>query len=229
MHGHHKTKLAHNIILPLGAHTYVHRSWLYDNVWGKVPCNGMVYINNKEAIVFDTPTNDTAATELIDWLQGQGIKIRAVVVNHFHGDCLGGLKAFHDAGIPSYANNLTLKLAGEDVKNHPVVPQNGFDGELILTVGSGKVINRYCGEAHTKDNIVSYVPEDRALFGGCMVKEMGAGKGNLNDANQATWPATIAQVKQHFGEAKYVVPGHGRHGDTRLLDYTIKLFSQPTR
>ena len=186
----------------------------------------MVYINNGEAIVFDTPTNDTAATELIEWLQGKGIKIKAVVVNHFHGDCLGGLKAFHEYGIPSYAHSLTLKLAREDVKNHPVVPLTGFDGELILTVGSGKVINRYCGEAHTRDNIVSYVPEDRALFGGCMVKELGAGKGNLNDANQATWPATIAEVKQHFADAKYVVPGHGRHGDTRLLDYTIKLFSQ---
>lgn len=220
----HKTELLE--VEQLSMHTYVHRSFLYDNKWGKVACNGLVYVKDNEAIVFDTPPNDSAAVELIKWIkQYKGATVKAVVVNHFHGDCLGGLGAFHRAGVPSYSNELTRALAVRDTANKPVVPQHGFTGELVLEIGGKQVMNKYYGPAHTRDNIVSYVPEDRVLFGGCMVKSVGSGKGNLNDADTLSWPHTVGAIKSSFPEAKYVVPGHGAHGNRKLLDYTIELFT----
>jgi metallo-beta-lactamase class B len=82
----------------------------------------------------------------------------------------------------------------------------------------------FFGEGHTKDNVVGYFPDDKAVFGGCLIKEVGSGKGNLEDANVAEWSQTVSKVKQFYPEAKIVIPGHGETGGTELFDYTIKLF-----
>jgi metallo-beta-lactamase class B len=207
--------------------TFVHKSYLQTKTWGKVSCNGLVYIADGEAIVFDTPVDDSAARELIRWVtEKKKATIKAVVVNHFHADCLGGLSAFHAAGIPSYSSELTQKLAAADTVNKPEVPQNGFHVRLILKVGSKEVVNKYLGEAHTRDNIVSYVPSEKVLFGGCMIKELKAGKGYLGDANEQEWSNTVVRVTTEFKDARYVVPGHGQYGDTSLLSYTYRLFLQ---
>lgn len=202
--------------------TLVHVTYLNTNQWGRVPCNGMIYYNNGEAVVFDTPPNDSVSVQLIDWIENNlKAKVKAIVVNHFHGDCLGGLNAFHQRGIPSYANQLTIDLAKTQ---NTAVPQNGFNGVLNLKIGGETIENRYLGEGHTKDNIVSYVPSEKVLFGGCMIKENNAGKGNLADANLGDWPKTVAKVKAQYPNAQFVIPGHGKWGSTKLLDYTMELF-----
>lgn len=207
--------------------TFVHKSKLQTETWGKVSCNGLVYIADGEAIVFDTPVDDSAARELIRWVTDEKkASIKAVVVNHFHADCLGGLRAFHAAGIPSYSSELTRKLAAADTANKPEVPQNGFHVRLILKAGSKEVVSKYLGEAHTRDNIVSYVHAEKVLFGGCMIKELKAGKGFTGDANEQEWSNTVVRVMTEFKDAKYVVPGHGQYGDTSLLSYTYRLFLQ---
>lgn len=203
---------------------YVHVSYLQTQTWGKVGCNGMLFISENEAAVFDTPTDSAASVQLINWLEkSQKVKIKAIVVNHFHDDCLGGLKQFHQNKIASYSSNKTIELAQ---KAGVEVPKNGFEKEQILKIGKKKVINYYTGEAHTRDNIVSYVPSENVLFGGCQVKEVNATKGYLGDANTNAWPSTIQNLKVHFPDCKVIVPGHGQCGGMELLDYTIKLFSE---
>jgi len=65
---------------------------------------------------------------------------------------------------------------------------------------------------------------DNVLFGGCLVKEVGAGKGNLEEANPTAWPESVRNVKAKYPDVKMVVPGHGAWGGIELLDYTINLF-----
>ena len=86
------------------------------------------------------------------------------------------------------------------------------------------MINYYPGEAHTRDNIITWVPSERTIFGGCMVKSMNAGKGNLADANVNAWSDTVRKVKSLCPTATLVIPGHGDAGGTELLDFTIRLF-----
>ena len=106
------------------------------------------------------------------------------------------------------------------------IPQNGFDDVLELPVGNEKVHIEYLGEGHTRDNVVCYVPSDQVLFGGCLVKGVGASKGNLEDANVEAWPRTVANVKDTFPDAKIIVPGHGAPGGQGLLDYSKELFNK---
>lgn len=208
----------------IGPNTFVHVSYLNTNDFGKVACNGMIVMNEGEALVFDTPANEEASLELINWLEtDRKAKVTGVVATHFHWDCLGGLNEFHAKGIPSYASEKTIALA--KTAGYPL-PENGFKNKLKLEAGGVKVINQFLGEGHTKDNFVSYVPSDQVIFGGCMIKALGAGYGNLEDANVATWSATVRKVKSTFSDATIVIPGHGKIGGTELLDYTIELFSK---
>ncbi|MBN3521934.1 subclass B1 metallo-beta-lactamase [Algoriphagus lutimaris] len=208
----------------IAPHTFVHTSYLNTDDFGKVSCNGMMVINQNEALVFDTPANGEASDELINWLENeQKVKVKAVVATHFHWDCLGGLNEFHNKGIPSYASEKNIELAKKAA--YPI-PENGFKNKLKLQVGNQKVTNQYLGEGHTKDNFVAYVPSDQVIFGGCMIKTLGAGNGNLEDANVPSWPETVKKVKSTFPKTQIVIPGHGKIGGVELLDYTIELFSK---
>lgn len=187
------------------------------------PCNGMIFINQGEAVVFDTPVYEKDTKELLRWLQEeQGVEVKAIVPTHFHDDCLGGLSVFHEAGIRSYANRATYELAKGQAEE---LPQELFDGSYTFQIGGKSVECWYPGEAHTKDNIVAWVPSRKALFGGCMLKALGVGKGNLADANVETWSASMEAVKEKYPTLKLAIPGHGESGGMELLDFTIKMFS----
>lgn len=209
-------------IEPLGDGVYQHTSYLKTMGWGTVSCNGMVYINEGEAIVFDTPINDSASQELLQYFEG--INIKGIVVTHYHIDCLGGLAAFHAAEIPSYARFETIALA--DSFGHQILPQKGFDSLRTFKIGTEEIWARYYGPGHTQDNIVGFIPSYKTLFGGCLVKALKAPKGNLADADIAEWSNTVAALKADLPPIEKVIPGHGQNGDGQLLDYTIDLFRQ---
>lgn len=212
-------------IVQVAPHTFVHTSFLRTDSFGQVSCNGLIVQHGHEAVVFDTPTQEQESKELIAWIQqDQHCTIKAIIPTHFHEDCLGGLQEFARHQIPSYAHEKTIAYAQQ---HGAAVPQHGFTKRLTLRLGSTKVQAAFWGEGHTKDNIVGYFPADNVLFGGCLVKELGAGKGNLADANTAAWPATVQRVRQAYPQVQVVVPGHGQVGDQSLLDYTMQLFQQP--
>jgi metallo-beta-lactamase class B len=73
---------------------------------------------------------------------------------------------------------------------------------------------------------VSYLPDEKVLFGGCQVKAMGAGRGNVADANTVLWPVQAKAIKAAYPEAEIIVPGHGSLGKHALLDFTAELFSE---
>ena len=209
-------------ILRLSEHTYQHVTFLETESFGKVPCNGLLVVDQGEVLVIDSPAQLEDAEMLLDWIGDYfDSKVVGVVATHFHKDCLGGMEAFHQKKIPSYGESRTLvkSAMGEETP-----PQIGFDEALNLRVGNLWVENRFLGRGHTEDNIVSFVEKDSVLFGGCLVKELGAGKGNLADADTLTWTKTIERVIRKYPGVKVVVPGHGIAGNRDLLDYTAAMF-----
>lgn len=192
--------------------------------YGLVPGNGLIVRDNNEVILFNTTADDTSSEELIQWIKNSlHCKINAVIPTHFHPDCLGGLKAFDDNNIPSYAYYKTIELAKE---SNFVVPKFSFKDSLILKVGNKDIVAKFFGEGHTKDNIVGYFPSENIMFGGCLIKEINAAKGYLKDANTNSWSSTVEKVKTAYPNVKVIVPGHGKYGDEKLLEYTIELFKK---
>lgn len=209
-------------ITQISENSFIHTSFKQTNDFGNVPCNGLIVRDNNETIVFDTPVNNTISEELIKWINDiLHSKINAIIPTHFHDDCLGGLEAFHNHNIPSYAYIKTVELAKE---NNFTIPKNSFNDSVILKVGDKETITKFFGEGHTKDNVVGYFPSENILFGGCLLKELGASEGYLGDANISAWSNTVEKVKREYPDVKIIVPGHGKYGNHELLDYTIKLF-----
>lgn len=210
------------IVNQISENVYQHISFFNSETFGKVDCNGMIVRYKNEAVIFDTPVDDKSSAELINWVkQNLNAKIKAVISTHFHEDCVGGLKEFEKNNIPSYATNKTIQFAKGRNFN---VPANGFDNSLNLKVGNKKVYAAFFGEGHTKDNIIGYFPNEDIMFGGCLIKELNAGKGNLADANVKDWSKTVEKIKKKYPKVKIVIPGHGKIGGQSLLDYTINLF-----
>ena len=206
-------------------HVYQHVSWLETESFGRVACNGMVVVDGGEALIFDTPATEASTSELLRWVEREvGARVKAVVPTHFHADCVAGLPVLAAAGVPAYAGMRTLERLRQD--SFAVLPEHGFHEQLRLRAGDVAVETSYLGEGHTRDNVVAYVPADGVLFGGCLIKAEGAGKGNLDDANVVEWPRTVGRVREAYGDAKVVIPGHGERGGVGLLDYTVALFRE---
>ena len=209
-------------IIPLSQNIYLHKSWKTFFGFGRVASNGLIYTIGNEAIIMDTPINDTLSQLLVNWVEKElNLSIKGVIINHFHEDCLGGLATFHQKNIPSYSTKRCQKLAK---KKGEIIPKIGFRKKLIINIAHQKVECYYFGKAHTSDNMVVYLPTEKALFGGCMIKSLKAKKGNLTDASVKKWSKTIEKIKKAFPLLETVVPGHGKAGNTALLDYTIELF-----
>jgi metallo-beta-lactamase class B len=212
-------------VLMISDNVYIHISYLAAPDGRRYPCNGLVYINDKEAFIIDTPVNDQLTLELINWIKNElGAEIEGVIVNHWHVDCMGGLNQVHMSGIKSYAHELTCEIAA--AKNLPV-PGFCFGDSLIIKTGQKEILCKYFGPAHTVDNIVVWIPEDEILFGGCMVRALSASTpGNITDADLNSWPETMKKVIRRFGHARIVVPGHGSYGGPELLTHTLDLVRQ---
>lgn len=212
------------IIRQLSPRVYVHTSYLQTDDFGRVACNGMIVIHKNEAVVFDTPIDAESSGDLIDFI-GEDLEglIVAVVPTHFHQDCVGGVERFNEQHIPVFVSARTSKLL--EVNNLRFSkPLNEFYDSLSLKLGGLEVIAQYLGEGHTRDNIVGYFPADSMLFGGCLIKTVGANKGYLGDANILEWSNTVRRLKEKYPMVKTIIPGHGQWGGNELLDYTIELF-----
>lgn len=199
-------------IIKIAEHTYLHTG--NDN-------NGVIFINNGEAIIISTPETDKETQNLIDWVKSQKTKIVGYIIDRWHPDAMGGINAVHKSDIKTYANILTCEICKQ--KGLPI-PQVSFNNKLELSVGGEKIIAHYLGAAHTEDGIVVWIPKDKVLFGGNEVRSFGGWYGNIGDANLKEWSNTISKVKENYGTAKIVVPGHGKYGGVELLDYTINLY-----
>lgn len=207
-------------------HTWVHTSLADIGSFGSVYSNGLVVISKGEALLLDTPVIDAQTESLVRFISdSMRAEVTQFMPNHWHDDCMGGLGYLQSQGIVSYANRMTV---AEAEKHGLPVPDHGFAKSLTLKVGDIKVVCRYEGGGHTPDNTVAWIPSEKVLFGGCLVKDAKATWiGNTSDADMAAWPGTMKRVCKRYKKASFVVPGHGPWGGTELLTHTLELVSAP--
>ncbi len=212
-------------LIRLSEKAYVHVSSCETKSFGRVSANGLLLIDRGEAFLIDSPWDNLQTEVLVRFIADS---LRAVVAGfiptHWHEDCMGGLGYLQKQGIPSYANRMTLDLARE--KGLPV-PQQGFRDSLALNLHGLAIDGYYLGGGHSTDNVVVWIPSEKILFGGCLVKESAAsGLGNTADGDVQAWPGTIQKVIDKFPSAGIVIPGHGQVGGRELLLHTLSLVSK---
>lgn len=190
--------------------------------YGPVPSNGVLIVRQGEAALLDTPVGSAQTKTLTDWAaKTLGARVTMFVPNHWHSDCMGGLGYLKTLGVKSYAHDLTRSIARREGKP---VPDVGFSDSLRLDLHGTQIHCYYFGGGHSEDNIAVWIPSEKLLFPGCMVKAMSAhDAGNLSDAVPQEWPATLDSLLARFPDARIVVPGHGTPGGPELIRHTKAL------
>ncbi|HAF27533.1 MAG TPA: subclass B1 metallo-beta-lactamase [Bacteroidales bacterium] len=201
---------------------YVHITWESSESFGRFSSNGLIFIKNGQAVMIDTPFDNSKTRILTEYLQdSMHIKIKQLIIGHFHDDCLGGLAYIQAKGIESVANKLTVEKCME--LGLPI-PATSFVDSLFLDFNGEIIECRYFGGGHSFDNIVVWIPSKKILFGGCLIKSVNSrGLGNLSDAVVEDWDSTVKKLLNHYTDIKFVIPGHGAIGGSELLTHTIKL------
>lgn len=210
------------LITSLSENTYMHVSWSESEQFGRFSSNGMIYLANGKAYLFDSPVSEEQTTNLLRWIKDSlKADVAAFVPNHWHDDCMGGLAVIKQLGIPSFACNLTC----EEAKKHGLpVPDSSFTDSLVFGSGEHRMICRYLGPGHTIDNIIVWIPSENILFAGCMVKALASkSPGYTADADMEQWPVTLKKVLDTFHGNILVIPGHGEPGGRELIEHTISL------
>jgi len=209
-------------LLKISDNAYVHVSYSTLPGYGRVAANGLIFAENGQAFLFDTPWNDSLTSILVSYLEGEmRLEIRGFVPNHWHDDCMGGLSYLKNRKIKSYANQITIDIARE--KGLPV-PERGFRDSLELKLGKRTILCYFPGAAHSMDNIVVWIPSEKILFPGCICKSLDSRNlGNTDDGDVSAYPGTLDRIIEKFRDVKVVIPGHGSPGGPELLTHTRSL------
>ena len=212
-------------LIPLQDSIYVHVSWHYLEDAGRFSSNGMVIIKNGEALMIDTPMDNDKTERLVEYLHDSlSVEISKLLIGHFHDDCLGGLGYLQSKGIESVANYLTIEKCKE--KGLPV-PSISFKDSFLVNFNGLQIDCRYFGAGHTIDNITVWLPEQKILFGGCLIRSLKSQSlGNLSDAVVPEWDKTVMRLMNQYKNINIVIPGHGDFGGKELLVHTIDLVNR---
>ena len=208
-------------VTKIAPEVYVHTSYkqLGDVIF---PSHGLLVSTKEGVVLIDTGWGNEPTEQLLAWVK-TNLKqpVKVCVPTHWHDDKMGGIAAVQAQGIPVVTSELTATLAAENGKGAPDIT---FATDTTFTVGKQQFEVYYPGGGHTADNVVIYLPQQKILFGGCLVKDAQAKNlGNTADADLESWPIAIQKVQQRYPKAKVVVPSHGPWGDRSLLSHTSEL------
>lgn len=213
-------------ILRLTNNCFLYTAWADMGRWGRIGSNGLVVVNKGKAFLIDSPTLESQTVELAWWFdKNLDVKFESFVPGHWHDDCVGGMAWLNRNGVKTYAYDKTNHLLAS---KGMAQAKESFQDSTTLFVGNTAIQLYFLGGGHATDNIVAWIPSEKILFGGCMVKDTGATNiGNTSDAAPLNeWLQTIERVEQKFPDATLIIPGHGKAGDKELLTHTKKIIEK---
>jgi len=200
------------------------KSWLLKSSYacnGQLDCNHLLIVDSIDIVLINTPAKDSLTAIMLDCIEKKfKRKVTKVIVSHFHDDSAGGLHETGKRGIISFGSDKTRDLLKPENK----IIDRVFRDSLKISLQTIQLMLFFPGAGHSMDNIVTWLPDEKILFGGCLLKSPEtSNKGNTKDADLKAWPVTVQKVKNRFLEARIVIPGHGVIGDASIFDHTIAI------
>ncbi len=200
---------------------YVYTTYgIYKN--SPVPSNSMYMVTSKGVVLFDTPWDSTQFQPLLDSIKLKHDKeVVLCISTHFHGDRTAGLEYYRKKGIKTFT---TVQTDGLSKKGGNKRAEFLMYKDTVFKVGEHSFQTYYGGQGHSPDNIIIWVPKEKILYGGCLVKSTDADDlGYLGDANVKEWPTTIKNIQQRFVHPVYIIPGHDGWSSNQSLIHTLNL------
>ncbi len=199
-------------------------SWMVNNT-------GVVIGPGGESLMVDTTSTEARNRALLTTVERISPRApRALVNTHHHGDhtfgnwllprqtpIIGHVTCREDvlaAGLVA-----SQVLTGPDYGHQELRPPDvTFTGSMTLHLGDRRVELVHVGPAHTRSDVIVWLPDERTLFAGDIA--FAGGQPFLAEGSLAGYPMALARIRALQPEV--LVPGHGPvcRGDEvpRLLD-----------
>lgn len=197
--------------------------------------NAGFVVTRAGVVVFDalgTPALGMQLRRLIARTTQQPIKL--VILSHYHSDHFYGLQAFQGPGVAIWAQALVRDYLATDAprarleerrhslapwvndKTRIVAPTRFLGEDTRFAMGGLHFRVVHVGPAHTPEDLMLMVEEDRTLFAGDLVF---AGRiPFVADGNVGSWIRALGRVVQL--RPRVVVTGHGRYSTDAVADLT---------
>ena len=197
--------------------------------------NAAVYVGKEfVTVVGATFSPDSARLLAGEIAKVTSKRIREVIDTNDNLDRAGGNAYFRSIGARIVSTDLTRDLMRRDwdrmVANaktrYPefpspplTLPDVTYRGDFKLQ--GGRVRGIYLGPSHAPDDIFVYFPEEKVLYGGCILKEQ---LGNLALADLIEYPKTLRKLERLNLGYETIIAGHWSpiHGP-ELIDQYLKL------
>lgn len=187
-----------------------------------LPANGLLVRTSQGAVLVDTGWDTDQTLQLLRWVADSlHQRVRLAIVTHAHQDRVGGIAALRANHVRVLGSKLTAQRARAQQLDAPTPAIQPY---TVVRAGHTRLELFFPGPGHTPDNIVVWLPRQRVLFGGGLVREKAAtGPGPLDDANLKQWPATVRALAARYPKTRVVVPGTGAPGGPELLTHTLNV------
>ncbi len=206
------------VITPLASDVFVHTS--FKRLSGSpYPSNGLIVRTSAGMVLIDNAWDERQARQIIGWARQRFDQpVVLCVVTHAHDDRTGGYAALDSEKIPLWSAQHTAERS-KISSLRGILPN-----DTLIRVGNTDIEIHFPGAGHAPDNIVVWLPSEKILFGGCLVKSASATHlGNIADADLDSWPAAIQDLLQRYPDARWIVPGHHKWSGRDALARTLQL------
>lgn len=194
--------------------------------------NSLVYIGPEFITIIGATWCPASAEALHDLVTQISDKPVLEVINtNYHPDRAGGNPYWKSIGCEIHSTVMTSDLMKSDwdkicsfvrsgIPDFPEIPlatpSTTHEGSFQLQGGKVQVL--YLGPSHTEDGVFVYLPNEKLLYGGCIIKPF---LGNLEQANVEQYPKTLEKLKELDLEIETIVAGHGHpiHGYSLIDNY----------
>ena len=171
-----------------------------DHIFGNRAFSGVAVIGhaNAKKQITDAYEQNFYNTVYGDWLKQQSEKLKTADTN--------SIKAKEIAYDIYKISEMLSSLRNDFVLPIPAIM---FNDEMTLDMGDVTIKLFYFGEAHTKSDILVYVPEEKVLFVGDLFYASGdVIFKNIEKIKVDKWYAVLNTVMQPGNEIRYVISGH---------------------
>ncbi len=219
-----------------------------DGVWfregdlkGEGHCNNIIIEMKDYLVVIDANFPSGARRVIEDAKKVSSKPIRYVFDTHHHGDHAYANAVWTKLGATTLAHANVVKEMDdreparwlEAAKERPDVaelnlptverPKKTFKkSPFVLSDGKRRIEFHHFGWAHTKGDGFAFLPQEKILCTGDAVVN---GPYNFTgDGNIGNWP-NVVRGAQKLG-AKTVLPGHGPHGGSEILDGELRFMTE---
>lgn len=185
-------------------------SWMLNNAGAVIGPDGVVLVDTSSTLRRTRALLDAVAAE------SDGKPVRTLVNTHHHadhtfGNCFveGAVRVGHELTRERViAAGLGTQLLFPDVEYGDIVvapPEVTFPDAMTVWAGERPIELSYVGPAHTPDDVVAWLPDERVVFCGDLV--FAGGTPFLLMGSVAGFPRALDALRS-LG-ADVLVPGHG--------------------